>query len=67
MCWLYGTCILAWFLLDDSGFAAGYDYWDAVVVTYSWYYCRSVNKGRVSCVKQVHGVIYSSGFTYNLF
>jgi len=25
------------------------------------------NKGRVSCEEQVQGVIYSSGFTYNLF
>ena len=30
----------AWFLLDDSGFAAGYDYWDAVIVYTVVYYSK---------------------------
>ena len=30
----------AWFLLDDSGFAAGYDYWDAVIVYTMVYYSK---------------------------
>ena len=31
----YMYILIVWFLLDDFGFAAGYDYWDSVMVTYS--------------------------------
>ena len=61
----FNTCILAlWcmyilrgFYLDDPRLAANYDYWDAVMIDYSWYCCRFLNKVGVSCEEQVQDVV----------
>ena len=61
----FNTCMLAlWYMyilrgfyLDDPRLAANYDYWDPVMIAYSWYGCRFFNKGGVSCEEQVQYVV----------
>ena len=58
--------MFAWFLLDDSGLAASCGYWDAVMIAYSWFYCRSFNKGGVtgSCAEQCMSQSMSEKLTF---
>ena len=56
----------AWFWFDNAAFAAVYDYWDAVTVTFPGTTVH-VSRGGVCCEEQMQSVIYSGGFTDNLF